>query len=103
MGQLHEARANVFHLWAPAEPVPQARYGITALVDARARMPRGIDKSIAGANVGDLLGAACYLADVLIRLQRRLTSNDGFELPDGFGAFVAADLANAEADCQRFE
>ena len=103
VGQLHEARANVLRLWALAEHVPQARYGLTALVDAGARMPPGIDKSIAGASVGDLLSAARYLADVLIRLQHRLSSNEGFELPDGFGAFVAADLAHAEADCRRSE
>ena len=103
VGQLHEARANVLRLWALAERVPQARYGLTALVDAGARMPPGIDKSIAGANVGDLLSAARYLADVLIRLQHRLSGNKGFELPDSFGAFVAADLADAEADCRRSE
>ena len=103
LGQLHEARANVFRLWALAERVPQARYGITALVDAGASMPSGIDKSIGGATAGDVLDAARHLADVLIRLQHRLTSNDGCELPNGFAAFVAADLATAGAECQRFE
>ena len=44
--QLHEARANLFRLWALAEGVPQARYGVTALIDTGARMPPGIDKSI---------------------------------------------------------
>ena len=102
-GQLDEARANMFRLWALAEHVPQARYGLTALVDAGARMPPGIDKSIAGASVGDLLSAARYLADVLIRLQHRLSSNEGFELPVGLGAFVAADLAHAQSDSPRFE
>ena len=102
-GELDEARANMFRLWALAEHVPQARYGLTALVDAGARMPPGIDKSIAGASVGDLLSAARYLADVLIRLQHRLSSNEGFELPDGLGAFVAADLAHAQPDSPRFE
>jgi hypothetical protein len=67
------------------------------------RGPPGINESIAGASVGDLLSAARYLADVLIRLQHRLNSNEGFDLPDGFGVIDAADLAHAEADCPRFE
>jgi hypothetical protein len=102
LGPLNEARANVFRLWALAERVPQARYGITALVDAGASMPPGIDKSIAGTSVGDVLGAARVLAELLIRLQQLLTNNEGYELPDGFGAFVAADLVHADAGRQAF-
>ena len=103
MGQLHEARANVFRLWALAEGVPQARYGLTALIDAGAGMPLGIEKSIAGTTVGKVLCAARNLADILTRLQHLLNSNERYELPDGFGAFVVADLAQAEADSPRFE
>jgi predicted nucleotidyltransferase len=98
-GQLHEARDSVFRLWAFAERVPQARYGLTALVDAGARMPPGIDNSVAGASVREVLGAARCLADLLIRIQHLLSSDGRYELPDGFGTFVAADLVQAEADC----
>ena len=103
VGQLHEARGNVFRLWALAEGVPQARYGLTSLIDAGAGMPPGIDKSIAGTRVGKVLCAARNLADILTRLQHLMNSNERYELPDGFGAFVAADLAQAEADSPRFE
>jgi predicted nucleotidyltransferase len=46
--QLHEARTKVFRLWAPAEQVPQARFGVTALIDCGGRMPPGIDNSLRG-------------------------------------------------------
>jgi hypothetical protein len=94
--QLHEARANLFRLWALAERVPQARYGVTALVDAGAGMPPAIEKSIPGTSLGDVLTAARYLAETLIGLQHLLSSNEPYELPDHFGAFVAADLARAD-------
>ena len=49
-----------------------------------------------GTNVGDILTAARYLAETLIGLQHLLSSNERYELPDHFGAFVAADLARAD-------
>ena len=93
-------------LWALAEGVPQARYGVTAIIDAGASMPAGIDKSVPGTSLGDVLTAARYLAETLIGLQHRLSSNERYELSDHFGAFVAADLASAwrvraAADCRR--
>ncbi|HTT91052.1 MAG TPA: hypothetical protein VMF65_15970 [Acidimicrobiales bacterium] len=94
--QLHEARANLFRLWAVAERVPQARYGVTAIIDAGAGMPPAIEKSVPGTNVGDVLTAARYLAETLIGLQHLLSSNERYELPDHFGAFVVADLARAD-------
>ena len=93
--QLHEARSNLFRLWALAERVPEARYGITALIDAGAGLPPGIDKSGPGASVGEVLTAARYLAGMLIGLQHLLSSDERYELPHEFGAWVAADLAQA--------
>ena len=93
--QLHEARANLFRLWALAQRVPEARYGITALIDAGAGLPPGIDKSGPGTNVGEVLTAARYIAEMLIGLQQLLGSDERFELPDELGAWVAADLAQA--------
>lgn len=43
-------------------------------------MPPGIDQSITGTSVGDVLGAARHLADILVRLQHRLGSNERYEL-----------------------
>jgi hypothetical protein len=85
----------LFRLWALAERVPQARYGITAIVDAGARLPPGINKSGPGTSVGEVLTGARYLAGMLIGLQHRLSSDERYELPVEFGAWVAADLAQA--------
>ena len=61
--ELDDARTNLFRLWALAESVPQARYGVTAIVDTvGAKMPPGIDKSLAGADVGPVLGSVSSAA-----------------------------------------
>ncbi|MGH9106080.1 MAG: hypothetical protein ACRDZX_09620 [Acidimicrobiales bacterium] len=95
LDQLHEARTNLFRLWALAEQVPQARYGVTALIDSGARMPPGIDQSVPGTSLGETLTVARYLAEMLTNVQQRLSSHEGYELPDDLAAFVAADLAQA--------
>jgi predicted nucleotidyltransferase len=74
--QLHEARANLFRLWALADGVPQAGYGVTAIIDTGGGMPAGIDKSIPGTSLGDVLTAARYLAETLIGLQPLLSSDE---------------------------
>lgn len=91
---LDDARTNLFRLWAFAESVPQARYGVTAIVDTvGARMPPGIEKSLAGADVGELLVASRYLAKTLADLQERLHGAGPYRLPFAFGEFIRADLA----------
>ena len=45
-----------------------------------------------------LLVAARHLADTLTDLQKLLSSNERYELPHDFAAFVATDLAQAKAD-----
>ncbi len=97
LDQLHEARGNLFRLWALAERVPQARYGVTALIDSGARMPPGIDNSLPGTNVTEVLAAAHYLAAALSDVQRVLSHHERNELPDDLAVFVTADLAQAEA------
>jgi len=96
--QLEEARSSLFRLWALAEKVPQARYGVTALVDAGAPMPPGIDRSLPRTDLSELLASARYLAETLAELQRRLGRNESYQLPDAFADFVVADFANVSAD-----
>jgi predicted nucleotidyltransferase len=97
LDQLDEARVYLFRLWALSEHVPQARFGLTALVDAGAKMPPAIDKSIAGPNQAEVLVAARHLAGILKDLQTVLTSHDRYDLPHEFAAFVAVDLARVTA------
>jgi hypothetical protein len=96
LDQLYEARGNLFRLWALAENVPQARYGLTALIDAGARMPPAVDKSFARPNQGEVLVAARHLADILTDLQTVLSSHERYDLPHEFAAFIAVDLARSD-------
>lgn len=99
--ELEEARSNLLRLWALAEQVPQARYGVTALLDVDgAKMPPGIEKSLPGTTLGELLAAARYLAETLTDLQRRLggSESESYVLPEAFADFVVADLADIAAD-----
>jgi len=96
--QLHEARTNLFRLWALAERAPQARYGVTALIDSGARMPPGVDKSIPGKGLAEVLAAAGYLAEMLTDAQHLLSRYGRYELPEDFAMFVSADLAQAKTD-----
>ena len=53
----------------------------------------GIEKSLAGADVGELLVASRYLAKTLADLQERLHGAGPYRLPFVFGEFIRADLA----------
>lgn len=94
--QLEEARSNLLRLWALAEKVPQARYGVTALVDAGAAMPPGIDRSLPGKDLTDLLGTARYIAEALSELQHRLGRAESYQMPNALAEFVVADLGGVE-------
>ena len=103
LDQLHGARTDLFLFWALAESVPQARYGLTAPIDAGARMPPAIEKSVAGPHRGEVLVAARHLAENLTDLQMVLSGDDLYELPQEFAAFVVADLARATASAPLVE
>ena len=64
--QLEEARALLFQLWAHAEGVAQARYGVTALYDLEPpRLPVGIGRTLAGLHLAELAGAGRALGELL--------------------------------------
>ena len=93
LSQLEQARDHLFRLWALTEQVSQARYGVTALIDAGVSLPPGIERSLPGSTLEGLLAAARYLAEMLTELQRRLGKGNPYELPHAFADFVTADLA----------
>lgn len=94
--QLEEARALLFQLWAHAEDVAQARYGITALFDLEApRLPAGIERTLAGRHLAELVAAGRALGELLEATQERLAVA-GTTLPDELASFVLGDLAQLE-------
>jgi hypothetical protein len=101
---LHEARANLWRLLAVAEAVPDARYGVTSILDfAPARVPAGMAGTVAELDRARLLAAAQRLARLLTAIGERLPAPLRDDLPDAMAAFVTADLeelavATAPAD-----
>lgn len=95
--ELASARTNLFRLWALAEAVPQARYGVAAIFDSEAKsLPPGIEKSLPGTSPPDVLAAARYISHQLIAVQERLQKESGFAMPMSFGDFVRRDLEDAQ-------
>lgn len=91
--ELAAARTNLFRLWALAEGIPQARYGVAAIFDTEKKtLPPDVEKSLPGTTQGDVLAAARYIIGQLLDLQERLRNEQGHDMPMSFGYFVQKDL-----------
>lgn len=94
--QLEEARALLFQLWAHAEGVAQARFGVTALFDLEVpRLPAGIERTLAGLHLAELASAGHALGELLELTQQRLVAG-GADLADELAHYVRDDLAQLE-------
>jgi hypothetical protein len=90
---LHEARANLWRLLAVAGDVPDARYGITSLLDfAPGRVPAQMAGTVAELDPDRLLAAAQRLARLLGGIGEQLPAELREQLPEAMAAFVTADL-----------
>lgn len=100
--RLAEARGHLFQLWAVAQGIPDARYGLTAILDTEgASMPPGIDRTVAGPDRAELLAAGQYMAQALSEVSAQLAADGRFTMPVELARFVTADLAamaSPEAD-----
>lgn len=96
--ELAVARTNLFRLWAQAEGVPQARYGVAAVFDTDEKtLPPDVEKSLPGTSQGDVLAAARYITGQLLDLQERLRQEKGYDLPLRFGSFVRREFDEGKA------
>jgi hypothetical protein len=95
LGRLTEARQQVWRLWAVARGVPYPAFGMTAVLDEPAAgLPPGIDDTVAGLGLRDLLAAARRLADLLDDVSARAaTAVTSVALPAGMAAHVRGMLA----------
>jgi hypothetical protein len=91
--RLEAARNHLWQLWALAETVPEPEYGITSVVDAEGApsFPAGIEQTLAGLDLAEILEAASRLAVLLTDLQDLLKAR-GARVPEAFGRFVTEDL-----------
>lgn len=96
--RLEEARSRAWQLFAAAEGVEDPQFGMTSVFDDRREIgaPDEIDRTFAGLDRQEILGAARQLAEILADLQHRLAESGHENLPGSFAAYVLRDLAALE-------
>lgn len=94
--RLHEARAQLWQLWAAVRGVPQPQYGLTSVLDwPPAVLPAGIEETVSGLDVGSLLAAGLRVAELLGEVGGQLGEEQQAALPSAMGSFVLSDLRAA--------
>jgi predicted nucleotidyltransferase len=92
--RLHEARAQLWQLWAVSQGVPSPQYGLTSVLDfAPGQLPDGIDTTASDLDPARLLAAGRNLARLLTDVGTGLPSGHQAALPQAMARFVQADLA----------
>jgi hypothetical protein len=93
--RLHEARAQLWQLWAVAGGVPQPQYGLTSVLDYAADLPEGIGQTVSDLDVGRLLAAGLRVAELLGEAGAELGAEQRGAWPSAMGRFVTEDLRAA--------
>jgi hypothetical protein len=92
--QLHAARTSYWRLWAVAHAVPDARYGITSVLDfARHQLPAEVAATVPELDLAQLTWAARRLAGLLADVGAQLPAEHLAVLPGPMAAYITADLA----------
>jgi hypothetical protein len=71
--QLETARNNVWRLWAVANQVDYAIYGIAHIIDDEIELPKEIEQTVTALELEPMRAAALKLADILIDVSERLS------------------------------
>ena len=87
--QLHEARTMAWRLWAVAEGTAFPAFGVTAVLDEPdARMPPGLEHTVARLSDAELRASGAALLRLLRDLGPRASARAGAVHPDGMAGFV---------------
>jgi len=96
--RLHEARAQVWQLWAAVRGVPQPQYGLTSVLDySPSLLPSGIEATVSDLDLGHLLAAGLRVAELLGEAADQLGEEQRAALPVAMGRFITGDLRAAVA------
>jgi len=91
--RLHEARSEVWRLWAVSQGLRYPVYGLTTVLDhPEVGLPPGIGKTVAGLDRADLLRAALVCADLLEGVAASTALAVGGGIPIALGRFVRQQL-----------
>jgi hypothetical protein len=92
--RLHEARAELWRLWAVAHDVPYAQYGVTSVLDySPDDVPADMAATVADLDPGRLLAAALEVARGLREIGADLPADRRAALPDPMAAYITRDLS----------
>ncbi|MEV7429322.1 hypothetical protein AB0N29_06845 [Nocardioides sp. NPDC092400] len=89
--RLHEAREQVWALWAAARGATYPQHGLSQVLDLGldpTDLPRGVDASVAGLGLDDLRTAALACADALDDASRQAAARCSATLPAGLAAWA---------------
>jgi hypothetical protein len=93
LDRLHEARGQLWQLWATAHHVPDPQYGLTSILDfASGQLPPGISDTVSDLDLGRLLSAARHLAELLNQIGHHLPEDQRAVLPEAMARYVTNDL-----------
>lgn len=94
--RLHEARAQLWQLWAVACGVPQPQYGLTSVLDRSPTvLPGRIEDTVSDLDIGHLLAAGLRVAELLGEVGAELGAEQRDALPSAMERFVTEDLRAA--------
>jgi len=97
--RLHEARTQVWRLWAAAQDIPYPLFGLTAVLDEpRAGVPPGIESTVAALELNDLLRAGRACALLLERAGALAATRQHADLPTDMAAYVRSELQRASEE-----
>lgn len=87
--RLHEARSQVWRLWAVTHGLRYPVYGMTSVIDhPEIALPPGIEATVAALNGNDLLRAASACADLLREVTQSAARAVGGDPPTAMASFV---------------
>jgi hypothetical protein len=97
-GQLHEARTNLWRLYAAAHDVPDPQYGVTSILDfAPDTVSAAMEATVSDLDASRLLAAVRATARILREVGERLPDDQRAQRPDAMARFVTDDLAAVRA------